>query len=72
MYSDVGDRCWMKLPFVQCVLLLTKPGLYIWNKCATAFIGAVVRAAWFRIVSSGRVPDTMQSRTFVEPINYAN
>ena len=30
----------------------------------------IVRAAWFRRVGSGRVPDAMQSRTFVEPINY--
>ena len=72
MYSDGGVCSWVNLPFVQCVLLLTKPGLCVWNKCATAFIGEAVRAAWFCTVGSGRVPVFMQSRTCVEPINYAN
>ena len=72
MYSDVGVCSWVNLPFVQCVLLLTKPGLCVWNKCATAFIGEAVRAAWFRTVGSGRAPVFVQSRTCVEPINYAN
>ena len=31
-----------------------------------------VRAAWFRVVGTGWASVFMQSRTFVEPINYAN
>ena len=65
MYSDVGVRCWMNLPFVQCVLLLTKPVLCVWNKCATAFIGGAVRAAWFRVVGTGWASVFMQSCTCV-------
>ena len=72
MYSDVGVRCWVNLPFVPCVLLLTKPVLCVCNKCATAFIGEAVRAAWFRVVGTGWASVFMQSRTCVEPINYAN
>ena len=62
----------MNLPFVQFVLLLTKPGLCVCNKCATAFIGEAVPAAWSRVVGSGGVPVFVQSCTCVEPINYVN
>ena len=35
-------------------------------------VAYVVRAAWFRAVGIGGIHDSMQSRTVVEPIRYAN